>query len=112
MTPYEMAVQAYAKVPGLDFAADMSMHLRYGYVLSTPSCLILARPVRRDWPREFIASADTVAIDPDCWFIWLMCGSLKEAARHLPYPLPWFGFSQRGEPARFVDAEKVLAKLA
>ena len=73
----------------------------------------MARPICKDWPAHMIATPELTAKreSADCWFIWLLCGSLKEAVKHIPYPLPWFGFSQRGEPARFVESEKVLAKL-
>lgn len=92
---------------------DIEMHMAYGYLISTPKFIAMARPVRKDWPHERIA--DIRQTEPretaDCWFIWLLCGNMKEAVKHLPYSLPWIGFARRGKPARFVEASRMLNKV-
>ena len=112
-TPREQAIELY-RPSNLSFQDDVDDHMACGgYIILTPEVYILARPVRHDWPADKIANA--AISEPketaDCWFIWLLCGSLREAVKHLPYRLPWFGFAQRGGPARFLPAEKVLAKI-
>lgn len=81
--------------------------------MATPEFFAMIRPVRQDWEPQYLAdlSCTQEAETADCWFVWLLCGSLKEAVKHLPYPLKWVGFSQRGQPARFIELEKALAKI-
>ena len=114
MTPFEQALAIYATHPELNLGDDLAMHAACGgYVLATPNCMAMVRPVSTFWHPSFFADISCVATPEhaNCWFVWLLAGSLKEAAKHLPYPLPWFGFAQRNEPARFVEAQKVLAKI-
>lgn len=113
MTPYEQTCALY-RPSNLDFQEDLDYHSEYGgYVFLSPQVNAMVRPVRKDWTPERIADARQV--EPletaDCWFVWLLCGSLKEAVKHLPYRLPWVGFAQRGQPARFIELEKALAKI-
>jgi hypothetical protein len=114
MTPFEQLIAIYTKHPKMCFVDDLALHMAHnGHIVAGTDFVAMIRPVGKDWPREWLADI-TKTLPPDladCWFIWLLCGSLKEAVKHIPYPLPWFGFSQRGESARFVDAEKVLAKI-
>lgn len=112
MTPYEAAEALYAGRLDMDFGADLMAHAYAGHVIARPDLIVMARAVRKDWQVErFACIYQTAKEQADCWFIWLLCGSLREAVKHLPYPLPWFGFCQRGGPPRFIEAEKVLAKL-
>lgn len=113
MTPFEQAEALYAGRPDMDFAQDLKDHMRYGYVLANPNCIAMIRPVVKDWIPSVIRLPWVSAYPEtaDCWFVWLLCGSLKEAVKHLPYRLPWVGFAQRGGPARFIDLEKALAKI-
>lgn len=114
MTPYESVCMLYRSNPDADFARDMEAYTAWGgTVICTPEVIIIGRPVVKDWPSERLSDLRQVAAqnEADCWFILLLAGSLKAAVKHLPYPLPWFGFCQRGGPPRFIEAEKVLAKL-
>lgn len=113
MTPAEQLCRLYAGRPDMSFSRDVAAHVAGGYFIATPEVIGMIRPISHKWPTEMIANPAMIASHQlaDCWFVWLLCGSLSEAVKHLPYPLPWFGFSQRGQPARFVEAEKVLAKI-
>lgn len=114
ITPLQQALDLYAAHPEMNMMDDLTSHIAFGgHVFATPSCIAMVRPVRKDWEPKYLADLSCIqeAETADCWFIWLLCGDLKEAVKHLPYHLPWFGFSQRGQPARFIEAEKVLAKL-
>jgi hypothetical protein len=113
MTPYEQAKALYSTRPDMRLEWDMEMHAANGYVFAGPEFFALIRPVNKSWKPDSLANIRTTAPQEhaDCWFVWLLCGSLKEAVKHLPYALPWVGFSQRGQPARFIELEKALAKL-
>jgi hypothetical protein len=113
VTPYQQVCELYRQHPAMDFDDDQDLHMQFGYTFSSPDCIAMIRPVRQDWPAERLACI--LDVEPlasaDCWFVWLLCGSLKEAVKHLPCMLPWVGFAQRGEPARFIELEKALAKI-
>lgn len=109
--PAEQMAKLYAARPDMNLQRDIQRHIAAGYFIATPTVIGMIRRVKKDWPESAISEPLCVADDGDCWFIWLLCGSLREAVKYLPYPLPWFGFCQRGSPPRFVEAEKVLAKL-
>ena len=112
-TPYEQAKELYATRPDMSLEWDMKLHAAHGYVFAGPKFFAMIRPVMKSWgPHSLADIRQTELLETaDCWFVWLLCGSLKEAAWHLPCPLPWVGFSQRGQPARFIELEKALAKL-
>jgi hypothetical protein len=90
-----------------------------GQVHVTPEVFVLARPVCRAWPEEWIcdpqrvaaradgggnaggggdgggiASADGIA---DCWHVWLLAGDAPAALRYLPYELPFMSWHRRGK---------------
>jgi hypothetical protein len=113
MSPYEQALNLYDSRPDMSLENDLRLHCEFGYVVSTSEVFAMVRPTSINWEtcRFQDISRTTWPQYATCWFVWLLCGSLKEAVKHLPYHLPWFGFSQRGQEVRFVDAEKVLAKI-
>lgn len=113
MTPFDSTVHLYGSRPDMNLWDDIYLHRKHGYVIMTPEVHIMARPVCKDWDTHLFRRIYCVADEEkaDCWFIWLLAGSLKAAVKHLPYSLPWFGFSQRGQPPRFMEAEKVLARI-
>jgi hypothetical protein len=110
---YEQALKLYASRPDMNFDRDVRLHAKFGYVVLSVDFFAMIRPVCSDWKPRHLQNIRRIARPryANCWFVWLLCGSLKEAVKHLPYHLPWFGFSQRGQEVRFVDAEKVLAKI-
>lgn len=112
MTPIDHIAALYRGRPDMSFDDDLAAHFLRGYVISTPEAFAMGRPVRREWTTEKLA--DPFHVEPlesaDCWFIWALAGDLRIAVRWLPRELPWFGFAQRGSPARFLEAKKVLAK--
>lgn len=113
-TPFHQGLELYQQHPEMEFLRDLASHAAGGHIFITPHVFAMIRPVVKGWEPWMLANPEGyVARDEaaDCWFVWLLCGSLKEAVKHLPYHLPWFGFSQRGQPARFIEAEKVLAKI-
>jgi hypothetical protein len=95
MTPYEQAASLYdGDKPG-EFERGLFDHFQHGYVVSTPDAFALARRVNHDWPTEWLRDSTRTAADGDCWFIWLLAGKLRSAARWLPFPLPWTGYERR-----------------
>lgn len=112
MTPFDHILKLYDEHPMMDSEADLEAHFRLGYVVTTPQAFAMARPVRKNWPKERLANPfDVEPLETaDCWFIWALAGDLSVAARWLPRELPWLGFARRDRPARFVDAARVLKK--
>ena len=98
MTPFEQAAAVYEREPcARTFAADLFLHLRNGYVISSPSFFVMLRPVDS-------TAADSLIVDPanvfpvercDAWLIYLMAGDMAEAWRHFPFRLPKIGFERK-----------------
>jgi len=112
MTPLSLAFQVYLQHPTKrTFAGDLAEHLKHGYVLGTPTGLVLGRPVPRDADPSLIVTAEH-AFDPaacDCWHIWLGVGDWHSILQdHLPYHLPWMSWERRFR-LRFHQTQKVLA---
>lgn len=99
MSPYQQAQAIYEREQSAQsFAADLELHLRHGYVVSTPQAFAMARPVWSGW-----ATADLLnpyVSDPkgDCWWIWCLAGDLGIVVRWLPWPTEWLGFERRNVP--------------
>lgn len=112
MTPLDLAFQVYLEHPTKrTLAGDLSAHLQHGYVLGTPTGLVLGRPVPRNADPALIVTAEH-AFDQgicDCWHVWLGVGNWQEILLyHLPYRLPWMSWERRFR-LRFHKLENVLA---
>ncbi len=113
MTPFEQAAQVYEREPcARTFATDLFLHLRNGYVLSTPTFFVMARPVNSE-------AAASLVVDPahvftlaecDAWLIYLMAGDMAEAWGHFPFPLPKIGF-ERGNRLRYYGFQFLQSRL-
>ena len=94
-----------------------------GQVHITPEVFVLARPVCRAWPEEWICDPQRVAVRADgdgmagggdggdgiagaddgagriadCWHVWLLAGDAQAALRYLPYELPFMSWHRRGK---------------
>lgn len=111
MTPLDLAFQVYLEHPTKrTFAEDLCAHLKHGYVLGTPTGLVLGRPVPRDASHRLIVTPEA-SFNPaacDCWHVWLGVGDWQSILLdHLPYPLPWMSWERRFR-LRFHKTEKVL----
>lgn len=106
MTPYEEAQALYAayETPR-SFAEDLALHLRGGYVISTPEYFLMGRAIDR-----FAAAA---AIEnpahafpreqQNAWLVYLFSGSSRNILPFLPYPLKWVTWQRRGGPLRHYE---------
>jgi hypothetical protein len=112
MTPLAQAFGVYLAHPTKrTFANDLAEHLKHGYVLGTPTGLVLGRPVPRDTDPQLIVTPEVSfdTKDCDCWHIWLGVGDWHSILLdHLPYHLPWMSWERRFI-LRFHRTEKVLA---
>lgn len=106
MSPIEQARLVYFREPcARTFVADLEMHLQHGYVVSTPDCFAMARPVWRDWAYRHLANPEMTAPGGDCWWIWILAGDMKTALWWLPEKKPWIGYERKNEP-RFFSADR------
>ena len=105
MTPYEQAQAIYAREPCYrTFAEDLELHLRHGWVFSTPQVFAMGRPVTTyGTERQIIDPAHSyedlsmanMGDLIDCWHIHVLAGSLARALPLLPYELPFMSFQRR-----------------
>lgn len=111
MTPYDQARAVYDSEPcARTFEEDLQLHFRHGYVVSTPECFAMARPVWRHWPYEHLANPALVAANGDCWWIWLLAGDLRTALSWLPDSREWIGYERVNVP-RFFQCDKFPLRL-
>lgn len=113
MTPYERVLRIYRNHPEMSLGPDLEAHMRLGFLVCTPQMFAMCRPVRREWSEEWLSDLDRV--EPletaDCWYFWLLTGDLATTCQWLPYHLPWFAFSRRRKPIKFMDAARLLPKV-
>ena len=114
MTPVERAAEVYRLEPcARTFREDLEAHLLNGYVLNTPTCFLMARPVERMALESFIV--DPWHIFPpeqcDCWHIYLCAGDMLEALGFAPYPLPWLSWERKNK-LRFWPWDKACPRVA
>lgn len=112
MTPFDLAKQVYDKEPcARSFFEDLYWHMRLGYVFCTPQFFIMGRPVKREWPTEWILSPWFVCVkDPDCWHVWLASGDLSLLFSVLPIKLLYVSW-ERDNKLRFYKFDKVYERI-
>jgi hypothetical protein len=112
-SPVELAAAVYSREEcGASFREDLEAHLLNGYVHSTPTAFVMARPVR--------SSADEALIlDPwhsfpreeqDAWLVVLAASDLASLLPLFPHPLPFIGWEKRNR-LRFSGFVSTLARL-
>lgn len=109
MSPYEQARAVYQREHcPRTFDQDLELHLRNGFVFSTPDFFIMGRHVFSKAPVSLI-------VDPanhfhrdvcDCWHIYLFAGNIAKAFAIEPWPLSLFSMERKNE-LRFVPADSI-----
>jgi hypothetical protein len=90
--------------PEISWDELVTWFFHHGVVLSLPAAFILARPHHSARPPAEHLSLSPLqsGIIPDCWNIWLACGSLRHfATMHTLRPLPYLSYCRRGRPETF-----------
>jgi hypothetical protein len=113
MTPVELAAQVYTREEcSASFREDLEAHLLTGYVHSTPTAFVMARPVS-------VLADESLILDPwhsfpredqDAWLVWLAAGDLASLLVLFPYQLPLIGWQKRNK-LRFHGFVSTLARL-
>ena len=92
-----------------NLADDILFHAEHGYILSTPTCFLLARAVPKS-----AAPYDAQKVFPlsecDTWLVWAMAGDISEAMAFAPYAMKWIAFARR-DGIRFYGFQKTRSKL-
>jgi hypothetical protein len=107
MSPIDKVRKLYDRFPQpRTFAEDFEAHLQHGFVFSKPDCFLMARPVCKDAPHDFLADPWHQFDNPDCWLIWAAAGSSAVSVRTFcltmqPFPLTWVAWARRTGPLKF-----------
>jgi hypothetical protein len=112
VTPYERAEKWYAQeLPERSLAVDVFHHIHHGNVLVTATTLALVRGVPRGADEDEISDPACwwEEQETDCWFCWLLVGSLRETLSHLPYRKPWVAYGRKGS-LRFWSLAALMAR--
>lgn len=92
------------------FELDLLLHLRHGYVFSTPRSFVMGRPVRRNATREEIVDpSHCFGPEADAWLVYCAAGTAGMAwfLDQEPYPLPYIGW-ERDNKLRFYERERLI----
>ena len=112
MSPYEEAKAVYSReFCPRTFQEDLELHLQYGYVFSTDTEFIMARPVLKGADPSLVVNPGFAFNSADCWFVYLFAGHPSSIIQYMPYPLPWIGF-ERKNVLRFWPLEKFNQRVA
>lgn len=97
MTPIEQAKMVYLNDPECNrvFEADLAEYLKNGYVWSSPTEFIMARPTH------------------DAWFVHLAAGkgALRRFLDLMPFELPFLEWERKGKCFRRWSLERVRRKF-
>lgn len=117
MSPVEKASQVYNREwCKATFREDLEAHLLHGYVHSTPTGFVMARPV------DSTADEDLI-LDPwhefprekqNAWLIWLAAGDMAPLLELFPYELPLIGWQKRNRLRWYEvgsEAQDLLVRL-
>lgn len=113
MTPYEQVQAVYKREPcARSFSWDLILHLEHGYVVNTPECFVMARPVPVVAPNEEIVNPEKSwpFEQCDCWHVYAFAGDVRALMRHVPFVPAWVSFERRNR-IRFFDTKKLLKKF-
>jgi len=87
-SPVERAATVYTTEPcARTFRQDLEFYLINGWVISTPSVFVMARPVLSS-ATQLDITGQRIFTETDAWLIYLLAGDITEAWRYLPYELP------------------------
>jgi len=108
MTPFDKARMVYEKeVCARTFDEDLRLHLKFGYVFSTPDFFLMGRPVSKDAEYHEITDPRLQFPDPDCWLVYLASGDINKFWTICPYDLPYVGW-ERDNVLRIYRSDKVI----
>lgn len=98
-SPIELAAETYREGER-PFTVDLGLHLKHGYVWSSPECFIMARPIDSA-DAAHILDIEHEAEQPDCWFVWLGAGKrpFRRFLELMPFELPRVGWHNKKRKA-------------
>jgi hypothetical protein len=103
-TPAVECLRLYREQGKRDFLEDVLWHTKNGIFYAGPDCLLMARPVRKDWPDMFHDVRRAELFGADAWFVWMAIGRgyLKRFFELAPVDLPWVIFDRKDGRRRAV----------
>ena len=111
VTPLDMAQLVYEyEHCTRTFPQDLALHLRHGWVISTPTMFLMGRPVERFAdPAEILNPAHRFD-NPDTWLVWLAAGAPPwECIKHMPHFLQYVGW-ERHNKLRFYNTNLLSSR--
>jgi len=114
MSPAELAAKVLKDEPSAyTFRECVEAHLLHGWLVSTPSFFVAARPVHSLGAVSEIVNPWVAFPESECdaWHVWLCAGDLKAALACLPYDLPRMSF-ERANVLKFYPLDRLRKKLA
>lgn len=107
MSPIDKARQVYSQEPcARTFDEDLRLHLKFGYVFSTPEFFIMGRPVDSTAEYHLVTDPSLQFPEPDAWLVYLAAGDLSMFWTIKPFDLPYIGW-ERDNALRFYPSERL-----
>lgn len=100
VSPWDKLKAVYVeRCPERSMSLDMLDFARHGYLHATPTSILMAKPI--PFPCLDEDAMDTKKYFErwmcEAWYVWAYAGDeLWEAARYIPYKLPYFAWHRRG----------------
>jgi hypothetical protein len=111
ISPYDLVQDIYRNEPcARTFARDLELHLKFGYIYSSPDAFVMGRAVNRNGDPSDIVNPEFQFDLVDAWLVYLAVGDIREFFLREPYPLPWVGW-ERNNVLRFYDMETIRRKM-
>ena len=92
------------------FLDDLAAHLQWGYVINTPTCFVMARPVLAEAPHPLILDPYVEFTCYNTWFIYCVAGNMSEMFQHIPFTLTWIAWEKRNKFKKY-DYERTRQRL-
>lgn len=98
---------------GTDMFRDIAMYMEHGYVLKTPTLLLLGKGVRKD---DGDPTNQWGVKNPDAWYVQTAVGEnhMAEFINFIPYPLPYVGWKRRvkGQGIKWFEYNSVIRRAS
>lgn len=95
---------------------DIELHLQHGYLIKTPTYIIMGKPIVRWMSEEEMKDPECEIPEgyedhADAWYIYAFVGSACNFTSFVPYMLPYVAWHKRGT-LRYYRINKCLKKYA
>lgn len=111
MSPFDRLNEEYGR-HGISLQQYVRIHLKHGFVFSTPEVFAMGRAVERHAIPDLIRNPGYRFDDEtaDAWWIHGMSGDMSKVIAFMPWPLAWVGFERFDCIPRFYNLHRLAER--